>query len=502
MVSYFTETNSFAFKELARSCFLMPVLLSAFVWGKRGGIFSSLLAILLCLPFFLSHYKTNGFPPSAAEFFSGFIVLFFLGLFFGILFDADRSAMETLTFFSTLNAESSAEELVKRDKPRAFQRNSENERLFNERTEAIVRKRRLMKEAVDAREHFQEILDALPAGVLLVGEGNEILFSNSTMRRDFTESSKEPSGIAFDDALADISRESQMIRGPVYREHHFTKMKHDALYGVYGLAVSPASGILGNKSTLYVFEDITHRKALLTLQETQALREDFYSGISHDIKSPVSALSGYFAELCVRAKSGEGGGVDSAFSDAALMDGIQDCFRKVERLAGDLLDVARLEEGKMLTLNKSSVNVERTAREVADTLKPFSAAHVFEVIAAGGRGIFLQCDEKRLRQILFNLLENAVKYSPRGGKIMVHVKETKTHIVLCVEDEGIGMPPHELKNIFKKFYRVRDEHTRRIHGTGFGLYLVKSFVEMHGGRIRAESRQGTGSSFYLTFPRG
>lgn len=497
-LSYVSDAHFFALKELVRALFLFPVLLSAYLWGKKGGILSSCVAVASYIPFIArSFYAAGNVSPHTAELFSGAAVLFFLGAFFGALFDSDRRAMEKLLFFASLKDDSYAEkfsayvkELSKKD--HGFLR------LVEDRLRALKQKAHLMEEAVASRRSFQQILDALPACVLLEDENGKALFANEKLRFDFTEDTGGHFHEMSDTVMTEMQREARKWGTLVYNEHHFEKSAHNKLYGMVVLCVPSLSGFLKNDAALFVLEDITHRKKLLTLQETQDARDDFFSGISHDMKSPLSAVKGYLAEVKTRGEHGIAGA--GTVSDAAIIASMQYCFGRMKRFAHDLLDVARLEAGKPFELEKSKVRIVDVVRGEVNALKSFSPMHSFEVRSEGNSEPILQADEKRLQQILFNVLGNAVKYSPRGGKITVVVEEKEDAVVVCVRDEGVGIPDDELKNIFKKFYRVRGEHTRRIQGTGFGLYLVKSLVELHGGRIHVESAPDHGTSFYVVFP--
>lgn len=496
-LSYASDAYFPAVKELARALFLFPVLVSAYAWGKRGGIISSLFSIAACAIIFARTVNPADVSPQTAELASGSFILFFLGAFFGVLFDADRAATQALSLFVSLKDDFSAEE-ARRYGKELFRKKPQLAHMMEERIEAVLHKKKLSDDASAARKNFQELLDALPAGVFLMDEGHGILFANAIMRRDFPEEQNGSFAVSRENLISEMKKEAVKTGECVYCEHLFNYYGHERLYGIYGQNVTAAAGLLTDDAVLFIFEDVTHRRKLLTLHETDALREDFYSGISHDMKNPVSAICGYMSEAASRM-SGRTHEADSV-SDAQIFGGIEDCAGRAKRLASDLLDVAQLEAGKPFELNKEHVSVVPAAQKVVNTLKPFCPAHAFEIHADDACHTVIFADEKRLEQILFNLLENAVKYSPRGGKVSVEVKETQGEVMVCVKDEGIGIPAAEIKNIFSKFYRVRDEHTRRIHGTGFGLYLVKSLVELHGGSIRAESLPGNGSSFWLVFP--
>ncbi len=530
---YFAETHNFVFVGAARFLFILPVLLCAYFWGKEGGILSSFLAVTLYVPLFISLLDSEGFSPRAVEVLVTLSVLVFIGVFSGALFGRDREAEEVLSFFSGMREKEgeSAEEVFKRTagklescsfiggegpsvpvetdsgeirlvfrRARLQEKDREFSRLLSGRLNALLHKIQLVEDAVNAKQNFSEILDALPVGVLQMGRGKKIIYSNAILREHlsyYIENDEEFARL-YKDVLAEMIHESTSSDGLIYREFMLGKAReeqsvlNEALYGVSCHAMEE------DKTALFVIEDLSRRHALLTLQDKDALREDFFSGVSHDIKNPANALWGYLKELNSRAQKDAAGGT---VSDETILSGMNDCLEKIKRLSGDLLDVARLEAGKGFALNRERVCVTELAREAVNTFKPFCPLHDFEVSPENGGDIIFDADAHRLRQILFNLVENAVKYSPRGRKVSVSVETKDAHVLVRVCDEGLGIPESEIKNVFKKFYRVQTNETRRIHGTGFGLYLVKSLVELHGGSIRAESNLGEGSIFTLTFPQ-
>jgi signal transduction histidine kinase len=112
----------------------------------------------------------------------------------------------------------------------------------------------------------------------------------------------------------------------------------------------------------------------------------------------------------------------------------------------------------------------------------------------------IQGDEIRLRQVLDNLVNNAIKYAPRGGDIVVGGEMDDRYITVYVRDSGVGIAEDELEHVFERFYRVNDAMSKKTKGTGLGLYLAKAIVEAHGGTIRVKSKPGLGSTFYFTLP--
>ncbi|MFQ3663765.1 MAG: ATP-binding protein [Chloroflexaceae bacterium] len=235
--------------------------------------------------------------------------------------------------------------------------------------------------------------------------------------------------------------------------------------------------------------DITAQKQEEELQNT------FISVISHELKTPVSIIKGYAGTL--RRE-------DVTFTPEQYREGLAVIEEEADRLARqiqDLLDVSRLTAGG-LRLELTDVSLPLLAAEV---VRGFAAT-------AGERYQFelrfpddmppVRADYERVRQVLTNLVSNAVKYSPEGGTIRIGGWNEQDFAVCYVSDQGIGIPPEEQEAIFRRFYRVDNRIARETQGSGLGLFLTRAIVEAHGGRIWVESQVGKGSRFVFTLPLG
>jgi PAS domain S-box-containing protein len=233
--------------------------------------------------------------------------------------------------------------------------------------------------------------------------------------------------------------------------------------------------------------DVTEQKIEEEMQST------FISVISHELKTPVSIIKGY-AETLARQ--------DAHWDDATLRDGLQVIGEEADRLAqqiGGLLDVSRLQAGGLRL-------------EMADWALPPLAKQVVERFAgqAGEQFSFelrfpddfppVHADYERTREVLENLVSNAVKYSPDGGVIRIIGRAADDHAIISVNDQGIGIAPEEQAKLFRRFYRVDNRLRRETQGAGLGLFLARAIVEAQGGRIWVESAPGRGSRFSFTVP--
>src|SRR6202022_4678779 len=170
-------------------------------------------------------------------------------------------------------------------------------------------------------------------------------------------------------------------------------------------------------------------------------------------------------------------------------------------LINDILDLAKIEAGKM-ELKAEEMRVADALQEVTAILEPMARQQGLQltVIGATDAGV-IKADRSKFKQVLYNLLSNAVKFTPPPGQITITVKDAPDQLTVSVQDTGIGMKAEDLPKLFREFEQIDGSYTRRYQGTGLGLALCRRFVQMHGGRIWAESKFGKGSIFTFTIPR-
>jgi signal transduction histidine kinase len=226
--------------------------------------------------------------------------------------------------------------------------------------------------------------------------------------------------------------------------------------------------------------------------EWLATRDQFLGMVSHDLRTllggialQAALLKRDAAEDEVGKKTGQG------------LEKIQRFTARMNRLIGDLLDVASLQEGR-LRVSPTLQDATVTARESVEAFQPLASARGLSLdLEIRGQPLMATFDHERVLQVLANLLSNAIKFTPPGGRISLRVESVGPDVCFSVEDTGSGIPSHQLEAVFERFWQARSEDWR---GLGLGLYISKGIVEAHGGRIWAESQLGKGSTFSVTFP--
>ncbi len=225
------------------------------------------------------------------------------------------------------------------------------------------------------------------------------------------------------------------------------------------------------------------------LKEIDQLKDDFVSMVSHELRTPITIIRGYVAELI--EKSGQG-------QNDETLKRIDQSAKTLNVLIADILDVARLEQGR-LEFTITPTDPASIVSNVCEELTPQARTKNINISCIQQSGITIQIDGERLRQIIVNLVSNAIKYSDKGV-ITVKSGVESARYVLRVSDNGIGMSSEDQKKLFGKFYRVPGERVRKEVGTGLGLWITKKMVEGMRGTISVESIKGVGSHFIVSFP--
>ncbi len=248
------------------------------------------------------------------------------------------------------------------------------------------------------------------------------------------------------------------------------------------------------------------RRRLLELEEVDRLKTQFISMASHELRTPLTAVSGFIQvarRRITRAAAQDDPTVDwkqEATRAAETLELAQRQSRRLGRLVDELLDVSRLQQGRV-ELQPSDVDLVVTLREVVDRMRLLSTTHTIE-LDTDLESAIVQADRDRIDQVFENLVGNAVKYSPSGGRVLVRLEAKGDEAHVSVTDQGIGIAPDELERIFNIFYRSPDPRAGHVGGLGLGLYIGREIVTRHGGKLWAESGPGagSGSTFHVSLP--
>jgi PAS domain S-box-containing protein len=235
-----------------------------------------------------------------------------------------------------------------------------------------------------------------------------------------------------------------------------------------------------------ILRDVTHFKELDTL------KSEFVATVSPDLRSPLTLMRGYatMLEMVGELNDQQQGYVRKIISGVENMS----------RLVNNLLDLGRIDLG--VGLQVETIPLLDILDRVVSPLQSHASQKEIELTSepAADLPILIEADQALLHQAVYNLVENAIKYTPQGGKVVVRLSSLKNSVLFAVQDTGYGITPEDKPRLFEKFFRGRQREARAQHGTGLGLAIVRSIVERHGGRVWLESEVGKGSTFYLQVP--
>jgi PAS domain S-box-containing protein len=236
------------------------------------------------------------------------------------------------------------------------------------------------------------------------------------------------------------------------------------------------------------------REARAQMEAAERMRDSFLTVLAHELRTPLTSLLGN-AEILLRRGQREGDLSERGQRNVKVI------FNQASRLNDMIslqLDISRLHTSQ-LQIDRAPLDVGAVARRVVEEFLPTVTLHTL-TYSGSDTPLFVEGDELRLIQVLQNLIQNAIKYSPAGGAVKLRVEQHNATVRIAVSDTGIGIPQIELSRLFERFYRASNVDERQISGLGVGLYVVKELVTLHGGTIDVASEEGYGSTFVITLP--
>ncbi|MBI2873489.1 MAG: PAS domain-containing protein, partial [Firmicutes bacterium] len=337
---------------------------------------------------------------------------------------------------------------------------------------------------------LETVLVNMVSGVIFVDREARIILVNPAAEGILSLDGGEALGFSHVEALHNYelsTRIATVLEGgpPVQAEIELIDPASDSLVEA---GVAPIRGENGGIiGAVVVLHDITRIRRL------EKIRSEFIANASHEIKTPVTAIKGFAETL-----------LEGALEDpAASREFAGIILREAERLTGlveDLLALSRIESGR-IRMKREPVDLTVLAGMVVERFGSMAEKTGVSLVLSGEAGrVETLGDGRRLEQVLVNLVDNALKYTPAGGRVTVSTAGLGTESLVTVEDTGIGIPSEDLPRIFERFYRVDKARSRQLGGTGLGLSIVKHIVEAHGGSVRVESRPGIGSRFEVRLP--
>ncbi|EAC4540726.1 PAS domain-containing protein [Listeria monocytogenes] len=346
-----------------------------------------------------------------------------------------------------------------------------------------------MFEIKQNEQRLNAIVQNLVSGVMLINVDKQVIMTNRTMYQILGET--EITGKPFYEVIKSFAL-SQLIEATF--ETKTIQQKEIILYFpremILDASVSPILGENGEiTGIILLLHDITQ------IRHLENVRSEFVTNVSHELKTPVTALKGFAETL-----------LDGAMYDEVLLKKfltiIKEESDRLHRLIMDILALSRIEQN-LVAENVELVDVDEVIEQSARTIFEMATEKNIRVTIPEktSASVMIETDRDKLQQIVINLLSNAINYTPVDGKVEVKLIEQEAEVIIEVTDNGIGIPAKDIDRVFERFYRVDKARSRHSGGTGLGLSIVKHLVENCGGRIEVESQEEVGSTFRVTLPK-
>lgn len=362
-------------------------------------------------------------------------------------------------------------------------------RLASYLNEIILRWRASLRLVSREKEQLDAILTSMSDGVIAVDQVGRVLRTNRAAREMLGLGQTDPVGRSLLETVRhhEVDAAVKAVLADGQRREKEIKL-HPTAPTVYRLSVVPIISEGGRRNgAVLVLQDVTH------VRQLEKLRSEFVANVSHELRTPLTSIKG-FAETLL-----EGAAQDEALRQKFLGIIIAEANR-LHRLIDDLLTLSHV-ENRQIELKQGAADLRQVLAKITELLAPLAQAKGIALsLGLPPELPPLRIHEDYLGQILLNLLDNAIKYTPSGGRVMVTAGVNGQGVEVTVADTGIGIPAEALPRLFERFYRVDKARSRELGGTGLGLAIVKHLLERHGGRISVSSRPGEGTSFTFTLP--
>jgi PAS domain S-box-containing protein len=350
-----------------------------------------------------------------------------------------------------------------------------------------------------SREYVRNILESINSGIITIDMADRITQINKNATAMLGLPSADIIGLSYKDALAkDLVRMVDKVKKRALKDGFAFETVFD-YFPAKDLRIPlgiNSSLLLDDKfnriGIIVVFRNMLALKELERLRQLDEMKSEFVSNVSHELRSPLSVIKSYVEAMLDQVDPSD------HQTQREFLAVINNETDRLAALVSDLLDISRIESGKF-EIELSPVALPDIIQLVLRDLENKSNRHQ---IAVDIPSVLpdLMADKDKMLQVFLNLLDNAIKFSPDGGKIFVRAG-VKGKMVKCdISDQGIGIAGKDISRIFEKFYRVDNSDIYEISGTGLGLSIVKHIVESHGGRISAKSEPGKGSTFTVLLP--
>ncbi len=369
---------------------------------------------------------------------------------------------------------------------RAAKQSAAQQRVIKDLREQIDLQRR---QSTTERSELNVILSSMVEGVLVIGRDEKIQYISPNVSEMFDFRSKAVTAKPYWEVIPHgqiISAIKEAILSSSAVSREITLFQQEDVY--FNLQISPVTSDRKMMGAVVVFHDISELKKLLKM------RSEFVANVSHELKTPLTSIKGYVETLS------EPGALEDRVTAQKFLKVIRKQTLRLESLVKDLLTLSAI-ESKEVSMDLQSCEMAAIIHSTLNILRnPIEAAKHKMVVNIPGNLPKVFVDRHRVEQVMVNLLDNAIKFTPAGGTIVIAASEQKPYIKVEVKDSGIGITSDHLPRLFERFYRVDKSRSTDLGGTGLGLAIVKHIVLAHQGKVDVQSKPGVGTTFSVYLP--
>jgi PAS domain S-box-containing protein len=369
----------------------------------------------------------------------------------------------------------------------------------------ITEKKKTENALQESEEKYRFLFNKVPIGISIIDESGYVVDCNQQIAEIFRWTFNEFKAMNVKSLYVNPEDREQLLNilkkeGKVSDWECSFKRKDGSVF--YAILNTDIIEIEGQRLILTTLRDITERKETeekikkqnVQLKKLDGVKTDFLNTTSHELRTPVASIKGYI-QMLLKHTLGDITEEQKKALEVTLRN-----TNRLDALIEDILDISRLESGTMKFIREKT-DVTKMINEVAETMQTSADVKRIKINSDIQKEIpELMIDRERIKQVLTNLIDNAIKFSPDGSMIVIKVRKGKEDIVFEVQDFGRGIPKNKLHKIFERFYQVDSGTDRKYGGIGLGLTISKKIIDTYGGQIWVDSTVGKGSSFNFSLP--
>lgn len=343
----------------------------------------------------------------------------------------------------------------------------------------------------DSNTKFKALLTSMINPIIAIDNNGHIILFNESAEELFELNTDEVLGKHILEVIKNNSLDEQLSQVFNYGAKNLSEIKINhperKILKIYMNPIQLERDPIRTIGTVALIEDITEIRRL------EEMRSDFVTNVSHELKTPLTSISGFIETL-------KSGAILDEKTTMGFLDIIDIETERLKRLINDILTLSEIENIHSNSI-KNKIYPNETAMEVVDVILPLAKAKEIELcIEMDPHLPTILGNSDWYKQMLLNLLDNAVKYTPQGGKVQLIAYKRYNKLIITVKDTGLGIPKKDLNRLFERFYRVDKARSRKVGGTGLGLAIVKHIVLSLSGKIEVSSEEGRGTEFTVTIP--